>query len=283
MSNSLFFEDFYLGQRFESAEFAVSSDDLTDFARVSGDRHPMHTADGGADERFDGPIAHGPWGIARYFGLLFDSGVVEDSAIALLDTNWRYLAPVTVGMKLRFSTVVTGCRRRSDGAEGVVNRQIELRDDQGHLLQRGTSAFLVRARQGQPSDQDPAGNAPLTPRWARAVADRLAANTEFAGATQLFDGAIGLATERDEVQFRIYRGKIIEVAARTPRGASFTLRGDELFWTELFTGPRNDLMVRALRGQFRVQGDAYVYLQLTKPVHLLIDAARELVAEERSQ
>ena len=69
-----------------------------------------------------------------------------------------------------------------------------------------------------------------------------------------------------------------ERAALT-KAAELTLGADELVWTNLITGPRNDFMQRAMRGQFQVSGSGYEYLRLTKPLHALIDNARELAAE----
>ncbi|MGH3518973.1 MAG: hypothetical protein ACRDQ7_16435, partial [Haloechinothrix sp.] len=83
-----------------------------------------------------------------------------------------------------------------------------------------------------------------------------------------------------EVHLRVYRGRVIEVTRRAPLGATFTLGASELVWTELITGPRNDFMQRAMRGQFEVQGSGYEYLRLTKVLSVICDNARALAQQE---
>ncbi|MFC5830360.1 MaoC/PaaZ C-terminal domain-containing protein [Nonomuraea insulae] len=267
-----YFEDFRLGECVHSPEFTLTVDDLTDFARLSGDRHPMHLPS--ADGLQDGPIAHGPLGLARYFGTVHESGALRDSVIALLDTNWRYLAPLRVGQRLHYRTTVTRTRRASAGDRGVVNRWIELRTSGDQTLQQGSSAVLVKAHGVANADADPVANTPFSPRWARALATLLEKDELFSSTTELFDGGIGLASENDEVVLRVYRGAIIEAAGRTPAGPDFTLRGAEHSWAGLLTGPENDLIVRVHRGEFWAVGDTYTYLRLTAALQAIVDNLR---------
>lgn len=272
-----FFEDFVVGQRFESGERAVTAQDLKSFTELSGDRHPLHTdAASVAANRFGGPILQGPFGLAVFFGLFHELHVLDESASALLDTNWRYLAPVRIGDTLRFEMTITRCKRTSKGDEGVVNRHVVLLNQQDEPVQEGTTAVLVRARDTGP---DPVSHAFATTPWAKALAERLAEDERFASAMSSWDGTVGLRSGESEVHLRIYRGKVIEVTRRAPHGATFTLGADELVWTELITGPRNDFMRRAMRGQFDVVGSGYEYLRLTKVLTILIDTARNLAAE----
>jgi acyl dehydratase/putative sterol carrier protein len=277
---SLFFEDFVVGRRFESGPRTVSEQDLKGFTEISGDRHPLHTdARYAAGTRFGSPILQGPFGVAVFFGLFHELHLVDESVVALLDTNWRYLAPIQVGDTLRFEMTITGCRRTSKGTEGVVNRHVVLLNQRDERVQEGTTAVLVRARGTGP---DPVSHAFGTPAWAAALAQRLAGDERFTCATSSWDGTVGLRCGEAEVHLRIYRGKVIEVTRRAPHGATFTLGASELVWSELITGPRNDFMQRAMRGQFQVTGSGYEYLRLTKVLHVIVDNARALAAEGAS-
>ncbi|MGC9666158.1 MaoC/PaaZ C-terminal domain-containing protein [Planosporangium sp. 12N6] len=274
---SRYFEDFTVGERFESGTRVVTDTDLKAFTEISGDRHRLHTdPEYAATTRFGSPIVHGPFGVAVFFGLFHDLHLVDDTVVALLDTDWRYLAPVTVGDTLRFRMTITRCRRTSSGSEGVVNRHVVLLNQRDEPVQEGSTAMLVRARDTGP---DPVWSAFGTAPWADALVERLAADVRFTSATSSWDGTVGLRCGDAEIHLRVYRGAVIEVTRRAPHGATFTLAASELTWTELVTGPVNDFMRRAMRGQFQVTGSGYEYLRLTKVLHVIVDNARALAAE----
>lgn len=266
------FEDFFVGQRFESRSREITEQDLKTFTEVSGDRHPLHT-----DPGHGGPILQGPFGLAAFFGLLHQVQGDDAAVVALLDTNWRYLAPIRVGDQLRFAMTITRCRRTSAGDTGVVNRHVLLLDQRDERVQEGTTAVLVRAREDPAADG--CSRAFGTTAWAEALAERLGSDQRFTSATSSWDGTVGLRCGSEEVHLRLYRGRVIEVTRRAPHGATFTLGADELVWTELITGPRNDFMQRVMRGRFDVSGSGYEYLRLTKVLHVLVENARELAAE----
>jgi len=271
------FEDFRVGQRFTSGGRVVTEADLAAFTQLSGDTHALHTdAEYAAGLGFAGPVLQGPFGLAVAFGLLNDLGLAADAIVGLLDTNWRYLRPIYVGDTLRFDMTVTGCRRTSGGDSGVVSRDVVLRNQHDETVQRGSTAVLVRARE---PGADPVHRAFATVPWGRALAHRLEADERFRSATGSWDGTVGLRCGAREVQFRIYRSRIIEVTRRTPLGATFTVGASELTWTDLLTGGRNDFLQRAMRGQFEVAGNGYEYLRLTKVLNLIVDQARTLAEE----
>lgn len=270
------FEDFQPGARFEGGPRLVTEADLQGFVTVSGDRHRLHTdADFARAAGFDAPLLHGPFGIAAFLGWFNDSGIAADTVIAMLDSNWRYLGPVLVGDHLHFEMIVTRCRRSGKGDRGVVGRHVRIRNGAGALLQEGSTAMLVRAR-GEPVRP---GRAFFTAAWATALAERLGADDAFQRATATWDGAFALACGEDEVQFRVFRGKLLEAGARTPNGPAFTVAADDLIWTELFTGATDSFMQRAMQGQFSIRGSSYDYLRLTKAVSLALAAARAMFHE----
>lgn len=273
-----FFEDFAVGQRFRSSPRAVTEQDLKAFTGISGERPGALTCSGGAGETGSrGPVLQDPFGIAVFYGLLHDLHSGE-SVVGLLDTNWRYLVPIQVGDVLRSEMTVTRCRRTAEGDRGVVNRHVILVNQRDERVQEGTAAVLVRARNSDP-DSDSVCRAFGTTGWAKAFAELLEQDERFTSAISSWDGTIGLRCGDDEVHLRLYRGRVIEVTRRAPHGATFTLDADELVWTELITGARNDFMQRVMRGQFKVTGSGYEYLRLTKVLHVVVDNARKLAAE----
>ena len=275
-SEPAYFEDFRPGQRFTGGPRLVTEADLQAFAGVSGDRHKLHTdPDFAASAGFAKPLLHGPFGIAAFLGWFHESGIASESLVAMLDSNWRYHAPIVVGDSLSFEMTVTRCRRSSGGDKGVIGRHVRIRNQSGLLAQEGKTALLVRARGSEPKP----GQEFFTKGWALQLAERLGASEMFRNATGTWDGAFALACDDDEVQFRIFKGKVLEAGTRSPNGPDFAVVADELTWAELFTAGSNELMQRAMKGQFSVRGSAYEYLRLTKALIGLVDAARELFHE----
>ncbi len=280
-ATAAYFEDFHVGQRFTSAERTVTERDLRLFTEVSGDSHPLHTDAGYASARgFDGPVLHGPFGLSIVSGLFGQLTAVDDTVVAMLDTHWRYRLPIHVGDTLHFVMTVTRCHRVSGGDRGVVNRHVRLFAQHGNVVQEGSTAVLVQARHTRDPAAGPAARAFATPAWGQELRARLERDERFASATATWDGTLGLRCGDAEVHLRVYRGRVLEASRRAPLGATFTVEADELAWTELLTGPRNDFTRRAMDGRFAVHGSGYDYLRLTKAVTVLVDCARSLAAEE---
>jgi hypothetical protein len=232
---------------------------------VAGGNGGMYFEDYFVGQRIDGP----PWRVT-------DPDADPPLPGTRIEARWRYLAPTQPGDTLHTQATVTRCARGSDGDFGSVNQHVVVLDPHGQRIREGTVTVLVPARG---PGEDAAALAFGTVPWARAVAERLAGDERFASATAEWDGTLGLRCGDAEVHLRIYRGRVIDVTRRSPHGATFTVEAGELAWTELLTGPRNDFIRRAMRGEFDVRGSAYEYLRLTKAVVLLVDGARAILTE----
>ncbi|MCU1614394.1 MAG: Acyl dehydratase [Frankiales bacterium] len=279
-AGDMFFEDFRVGQVFHSPPHVITEEALLQFAEVSGDKAPLHVdADYAAGTQFGQRLVHGPYGLARFFGALHDLHIVDQTVIGLLDTNWRYLKPAFVGDSLTFDITITRCRRTSAGDQGVVNRHVLLKREDGTVLQEGTTAFLVMARNSAEPGSDPAALDFCGPQWTKDLAARLDGDAEFGAATRSFDGTIGLQAGTVATSLRIYKGKVLEAAAKSLLGPTFTVQASELVWTQLMTGSRNDFIPRTLRGEFSVVGSGYDYLRLTKALMRIWESGREMAGE----
>ncbi|GGF48258.1 hypothetical protein GCM10011519_22810 [Marmoricola endophyticus] len=273
-----------MGQRWTTPEREITAADIAAFATLSGDTHPLHTdPDYAATTRFGEPIAHGPLSIAVTMGLLHELRLVDETVVALLGTQWTYLAPLRAGDVVLAEVTVTEARRSRQGTTGAVGRDIELRTSTGTVVGRGALPVMVRAREADGSADDPA-RAFGTLAWGEALADLLAGDEAFAAATATWDGSIGLVCDhghaQQQVQLRVYRGRVLEAVRRTPGGPTFSLHASARTWTDLALAPAADLIRRANRGEVTTSGDAYEYIRMTKAVHLLVDAVRELAGKE---
>ncbi|MBN9734927.1 MULTISPECIES: hotdog domain-containing protein [unclassified Pseudonocardia] len=267
------FEDFEVGQVVTGPPRTFGPEVVAAFAELSGDRAALHTEHGHtADGR---PLVHGPLGEAAFFGWHHELGLSEHVEAAL-GTRWDYLAPIHVGDTVTYEMTVVRARRTSSLRNGVIGRDVVVRNQDGVVVQRGSTSALVTARSAVDDHAARTGRAFATPGWAAALAARLDASAAFTTATATWDGTIGLRFGDDVVQFRVFRGRVIESGRRTPHGPTFVLGASDLTWVRLLTGPVNDYTVRTMRDEFATDGDAYEYLRLTAALVALVDEARAL-------
>jgi putative sterol carrier protein len=251
------FEDFSVGQRLTTGPRPV----------------PESSCRGGGGPR------PGPLPLVTFLGLVTDSGALPASLLRVVDVHWRDVAPVPAGESVDAAFTVTRCHRIPTEAAGSVRWHAQVTDQQGRTVQEGTITALVPARSDSDGSGDPMRHAFCTKPWGEALSRRLADCPDFTAATATWDGSIGLRSGGDQVQLRIYRGRVIEVAPRTPLGATFTLEAAEHVWTDLMTGESNDFFRRAMSGgSFTVTGNVHEYLRMSKALMALIDTARELAA-----
>lgn len=273
-----FFEDFRVGDIFTGGHRLVSEADLNTSVELSGDHHPVHTDNLAAQAHgFRGKVLHGPYGQAAFLGWLYESGLSRRATV-MLDMNWQFLAEIVPGDEISFRMTITSRQRSSSRSKGSLGRDIEVLNAVGETVQRGSSTVLVEAR----TDGDGENLVPwayCTPAWAERLAVQLKSNDTFRRATATWDGAIGLASDGGEVVLRVYRGEVIHAGTRVPNGPTFTLIAADRTWTELLTAETNEFMVRAMKGQFEVHGNAYEYVRLTKSVMSIVESARELIKE----
>lgn len=264
-------EDYELGATLVSEPRPVTQQDLDDFVRLSGDDNPIHVGSGHDGQGlFNRPVLHGTFGLALFTGFVRRMGL-DGAALALLDTLWAYQAPIYVGDSITCEVTATRKRLTTTPGQGVIHRHVVLRNQDGRVVQEGTSALLAVARG---DDDGPPALQFGTPAWGEALTPLLEGDTGFMDAVGSYDGTIGIRVGRDEVHFRIYRGRILEAARRSLKGPDFVLSAEEHVWTGLILGPNNDFMKLAMLGRFRVEGNGAEYLRMTKALVHLVDAAR---------
>lgn len=148
MSHTLYFEDFTLGQVFESTGRTVTEADLTMFSMLSGDWNPIHAdAEFASGTRYGQRVVHGALGIAMATGMLHQIGVFERSAVAMMSLReWRFVAPILIGQTLRLRMEITAIEAGSSPRTGRIDRRLQLLDQTGTVIQEGVTDVLVLKR-----------------------------------------------------------------------------------------------------------------------------------------
>jgi acyl dehydratase len=264
--SGMYFDDFVVGQRVAAGTRRVTQHDLEQFVALSGDAHPVHWDEEYCREHtpFGRPILHGPYGIAITFGLLHDLGIFGESVIAMTSVHWDFLRPLFVDDDVTLDMTITRCRPSRRGDTGTVHRWLRLVNQHGDVVQEGMSPALLRRR------AEDAARAPVlaldfgSVGWAGLLAARLDADDDFRSATATFDGAIGFRAGDETAHLRVFHGTVLECSTRADAARRFEIGGTELEWVDLAFAPRNDFVARTIGGHFRVDGDTYEYLRLTR-------------------
>lgn len=143
-----YFEDFEVGQVFESQGRTITEADIVTFAGWSWDTNPVHTDAALAKSgRFGAPIAHGLLGLSVAMGLASRLGVFEHCSIALLGIDdWRFVRPIHVGDTVKVRVEILGARPTSKGDAGILSRRFTLVDEEHHVVQDGHIGLMVARR-----------------------------------------------------------------------------------------------------------------------------------------
>jgi len=152
MSDRLYLEDLYVGQRFTSAPHKLDAGEIKRFA-AEYDPQPFHLDEEAAKASLFGGLAASGWHTAAMtMRMLVDSVPLADGLIgAELQLAWP--KPTRPGMTLQlFSEVVDIRPSRSKPDMAIVTMRNETRDQGGDVLQVFTVKMPVFKRvRGQPA------------------------------------------------------------------------------------------------------------------------------------
>ena len=128
-----YFDEFTIGERFQTARRTITQTDIVNFAGVSGDFNAPHMDhEFCRTQPYGEPIAHGPLVFAVSTGLLCQSGLNDGTLVAMLGIDkWRIHAPVKVGDTLHLTMEVIETRLTSQGDRGVVGFRREIVNQRG--------------------------------------------------------------------------------------------------------------------------------------------------------
>lgn len=144
---SRFFDDFERGEKFTTDSRTITEADLVRFADLSGDRHRLHLDETYAKQSlFGGRIAHGLLGLSIASGLWVRLGLLEESILAFLGLEWKFVAPVRIEDAVH--TVVTVKEKRASRPpdRGVLILDVAVLNQRDETVQEGIWTLLVKAR-----------------------------------------------------------------------------------------------------------------------------------------
>src|SRR6185295_11907508 len=141
------YEEFEVGQRFETPRRAVNEADIDSFAGLTSDFNPVHMDElFAAQSGFGGRITHGPMIVGMAFGLASRADVMDGTVLALLEIGWKFIKPVCPGDTISAVFTVLEKRETRTPDRGVVTLQIDVLNQHGEVAQSGTAKTLIRRK-----------------------------------------------------------------------------------------------------------------------------------------
>ncbi|MEM1578080.1 MAG: MaoC/PaaZ C-terminal domain-containing protein [Archaeoglobaceae archaeon] len=142
----MFFEDFLIGAKFETAARTVTEADIVNFAGISGDWNRIHVDEEFAKKtRFGKRIAHGLLTLTIVSGLTTRLKLTEDSLIAFYGIDkLRFTNPVFIGDTIKAIVEVDG--KEDKGEYGVVAFKITAVNQRNETVLVATFKTAVKKR-----------------------------------------------------------------------------------------------------------------------------------------
>jgi acyl dehydratase len=141
------YEDLHVGLAFESPTRTVTEADVVMFASLTGDWSELHTSEAFARRtEYGRRVAHGLLGLSIAHGLMWPrTNALRAVAIAFLGlSDWRFRGPIFLGDTVHVAYRVAEMRdSRSRPDRAIVTFEVELRNEDGDVLQQGRKALLV--------------------------------------------------------------------------------------------------------------------------------------------
>jgi acyl dehydratase len=142
----LYFDDVALGQQWESLGRTVTQTDIVNFAGLSGDFNPIHIDHEFAKTTpFRQPIAQGLLIFSMGSGLgLFYPPMRTLAFLGIRD--WLFKGPIFIGDTIRVRSQVQDKEVRARGRRGVITWHRQIINQEGKVVQEGTTLTLVEGR-----------------------------------------------------------------------------------------------------------------------------------------
>jgi acyl dehydratase len=139
------FDQFELGQVFETMSRTITETDVVNFAGLSGDYNPLHTdEDMMQSSPFGGRIAHGMLLASVATGLANQLGIFEGTSLAVLEISIRFTAAVKFGDTVHLKLTCQQKKESSKGNKGTATFSAELFNQREEKVIDSTWVVLLK-------------------------------------------------------------------------------------------------------------------------------------------
>jgi len=147
-STQIFADDLKVGQTFAGEKHRIGDEQFSDFARMTGDNHPIHYDDTyAANTRFGKRLAHGLLVMSMTaLGATSMSRRIEDAMVAFVEQGAKFLKPVFVGDVLQSHFEVQSVAPKPGSENALVRFRVMLVNDRNETVLEGFHLYLLRTR-----------------------------------------------------------------------------------------------------------------------------------------
>lgn len=147
---SQYFEDFKVGDAFDTRARTVTETDVTGLASLTWDHHPLYTdAEYARSTPFKERIAPPLLGIAFAVGLDAPLAMAAGTCLGFTHTHWRFHGPIKIGETISLEQTVAACEAQ-DEHTGLVTLDMELVNQHGGVSISGTRYMMVTRKPATP-------------------------------------------------------------------------------------------------------------------------------------
>ena len=140
------FDDFQIGDCFQTAEASITEELIDRFADLTGDRFAIHMYDTAARALgFERRVAHGLLILSLIDGLKNQTDI-RMQAVASLGWEWRFSKPILARDMIKAIWTVTGKRMTRDPTRGIVTFKVDLQNQHAETVQSGTNNLMLLTR-----------------------------------------------------------------------------------------------------------------------------------------
>ena len=143
-----YWDDFKVGETFETAARTVEAGDVSLFAGLSGDFNPLHLNEEFAKTTpFGGRVAHGILTLAISNGHQNQLGIFEGTTLALLGIDCiRFTGPVRLGDTVHTAMTIKETKPSSKPDRGVVTYEVAVKNQKGETVMHCEQSVLMMRR-----------------------------------------------------------------------------------------------------------------------------------------
>jgi 3-hydroxybutyryl-CoA dehydratase len=140
------FEDFTVGDRFESPSRTLNDAHFMFFAGMTGDAHPLHYDDEYARKtRFGRRLAHGLLLTSMTaVGASSLAPIIEESIVAFVEQTSRFKGPAFIGDTIKPEHEIVGLERKRSA--GLLTLRVTLTNQRGETILEGEHRYLIAYR-----------------------------------------------------------------------------------------------------------------------------------------
>lgn len=140
------YEDFAIGDSFDTASRTVTNEDIAGFAGLTGDRTPLHVDEEWArNGPFERRIAHGALIFSLSLGLATETGLLQGIVALSRVDALRFVRPVYIGDTLRVTKRVTATGPHTPRG-GIVAFDTRVLNQHGQIVAAYVDRVLVTRR-----------------------------------------------------------------------------------------------------------------------------------------